>query len=69
MRREVLAPVDVHEQIASTLPWYRRWHWRIERRLLGRWAIRLCDTAIKTTNGSTEVRDYVADDDVLAELV
>ena len=30
--------------------------------------IRLCDTAIKTTNGSTEVRDYMCDDDVLAEL-
>lgn len=31
--------------------------------------IRLCDTAIKTTNGQTEVKEYQADDDVLAELV
>ena len=31
--------------------------------------IRICDTAIKTTNGQTEVKDYVMDDDVLAELV
>lgn len=31
--------------------------------------IRLCDTAIKTTNGSVEVRDYLVDDDVLAELM
>lgn len=30
--------------------------------------IRLCDTAIKTTNGQTEVKDYQLDDDVLAEL-
>lgn len=31
--------------------------------------IRLCDTAIKDTNGVTKVRDYVMDDEVLAELV
>lgn len=30
--------------------------------------IRLCDTAIKTTNGKTLVTDYESDDDVLAEL-
>lgn len=31
--------------------------------------IRLCDTAIKTTNGQTLVKDYVLDDEVLAELL
>ena len=30
--------------------------------------IRLCDTAIKNTNGRTELIGYQADDDVLAEL-
>ena len=30
--------------------------------------IRLCDNAIKSTNSSTQVKDYVMDDDVLAEL-
>lgn len=31
--------------------------------------IRLCDTAIKATNATTEVKDYVLDDDILAELI
>ena len=31
--------------------------------------IRLCDAAIKATNGRTELIGYQADDDVLAELV
>lgn len=31
--------------------------------------IRLCDGAIKATNSSTQVKDYVSDDDVLAELM
>lgn len=31
--------------------------------------IRLCDTAIKTTNGQTLVKDFEVDDDVLAELL
>lgn len=30
--------------------------------------IRLCDNAIKQTNSHTQVKDYVMDDDVLAEL-
>lgn len=30
--------------------------------------IRLCDTAIKSTNAQTVVKDFVLDDDVLAEL-
>lgn len=30
--------------------------------------IRLCDTAIKATNGTTDVKGYESDDDVLAEL-
>lgn len=30
--------------------------------------IRLCDSAIKATNAQTLVKDYVMDDDVLAEL-
>lgn len=31
--------------------------------------IRLCDNAIKATNGRTELTGYQADDDVLAELI
>lgn len=31
--------------------------------------IRLCDTQIKHTNATTEVKDYILDDDVLAELM
>lgn len=31
--------------------------------------IRLCDTAIKATNAATEVKDYLLDDDLLAELM
>lgn len=31
--------------------------------------IRICDTAIKTTNGKTIVDDYVLDDEVLAEMM
>lgn len=30
--------------------------------------IRLCDAAVKATNAQTLVKDYVMDDDVLAEL-
>jgi hypothetical protein len=30
--------------------------------------IRLCESAIKDTNSSTELKDYILDDDVLAEL-
>ena len=31
--------------------------------------IRLCDSAIKSTNAHTQVEDYVLNDDVLAELM
>lgn len=31
--------------------------------------IRLCDSAIKATNSSTQVKEYQMDDDVLAELM
>lgn len=70
LRNQNSAEVDVDYQGKTTTrkPMYDAKELDKRIAILAR-EIRICDTAIKTTNGQTLVKDYVMDDDVLMELV